>query len=147
MSAPEPEALAAALFSEIGQLDLDETDRARTIYLELRRLRQQQPASFGTSVALIMATLRVGRREEALNEIGRAYGLKTTADIISWGALADLSIFVGQLDRGAELYERLRSVPGALAIPQVSQNAASSAVVRGDIEYLRSIADEDKKVN
>ncbi len=147
MSAPEPESLAVALFNEIGQLDLDQVDRARTVYLDLRRLRQQRPADFSISAALIMAALKVGRRDEALDEIGRAYGIKTTADIISWGALADMSVFVCQLDRGAELYGRLRAIPGAFAIPQISQNGANSAMIRGDIDFLRYVVTEDKKVN
>jgi hypothetical protein len=104
MTTPEPESLAVNLFNEIGSLDLEDVDRARTVYLALRRLREQQPASFMASVALVMASLKVGRRDEAINEIGRAYGLKNAADIMGWSALADMSVFVAQLDRAAELY-------------------------------------------
>jgi hypothetical protein len=147
MTTPEPESLAANLFNQIAKLELDEVDQARTLYLALRRLRQQQPGSFLTSVALIMAALKVGRRTEAIDEIGRAYGIKTTADIMGWGALADMSVFVGQLDRGAELYGRLRTIPGALAIPQISINAANTALISGDIESLRYLSEEDKKNN
>ena len=104
MTTPEPESLAVNLFNEIGSLDLEDVDRARTVYLALRRLREQQPASFMASVALVMASLKVGRRDEAINEIGRAYGLKNATDIMGWSALADMSVFVAQLDRAAELY-------------------------------------------
>jgi hypothetical protein len=147
MTAPEADSLAVTLYNEIGRLDLFETERAKSLYLALRRLRDQQPSSFQISVALIMAMLKVGRREEALAEIDRSYGLKTTSDIISWGALADLNTFVGRFDRSAELYRQLFAIPGALSVPQISANSANSALIRGDMEALMNIANEDRKAN
>src|SRR5438477_11692193 len=105
MSTPEPESLAVNLFNEIGNLDLENIHRARTIHLALRRLREQQPASFITSVALVMASLKEGRPDEAINEIGRAYAIKNTSDIMTWSARADKNVLVPQLDRAAELYD------------------------------------------
>jgi hypothetical protein len=147
MPTPEPTNLATKLFNEIAQLPLEEVDRARTLYLDLRRLRQSQPSSFLVSVASVIAALKAGRREEAVQELGRAYGIKDPSEIVGWGALADLSAIVGQFDRSAELYARLRSIPGALAIPQISQNAANSALISGSIDNLRYLADEDFKLN
>lgn len=147
LAAPEPQSLAVSLFNEIGTLALEEIERARTLYLDIRRLRQHQPSSFFVSVACVVAALRVGRREEAIEELGRAYGIKNTSEIVGWGALADLSAIVGQLDRSAELYGRLRVIPGALAIPQIAQNAANSALISGNIESLRYLSDEGIRLN
>jgi hypothetical protein len=147
LSGPEPESSATNLFNEIGSLELEDVERARTLYLNIRRLRQSRPSSFILSVASVIAALKVGRRDEAIEELGRAYGLRDASEIVGWGALADLNAIVGQLDRSAELYTRLCAFPGALAIPQIVHNAANSALISGSIENLRFLADEDAKLN
>lgn len=147
MSAPDPKALAAALFNQIGQLEIDEIDRARTLYLDIRRLRTHQASSFLVSVAYIVAALKVGRRDEAIEGISRAYGIKDSSEIVGWGALADLCAIVGQLDRSAELYGRLRTVPGAFAVPQILENAANSALISGSIESLRLLDEENVRID
>ena len=76
MRTPEPELAATRLFNEIANLSLDEVDRAKTLYFDIRRLRQQQPADFTVSVSMAVAALKVGRRDEAVDELVRAYGLK-----------------------------------------------------------------------
>ncbi len=147
MSVPAPELLANHLFNQIGNLPIDEIDQARTLYFEIRRLREKQPADFTTAVALVVASLKVGRRDEAVEELSRAYGLKSLHEIVMWGALADLNIFIGRLDRGAELYGALRRIPGAFAVPQVSRNAANAALTLGDVDFLAFVTEEAKKVS
>jgi len=136
MSGAQPDSVAVRIFNEIGQTDLYDVERTKNAFATLVRLRKQMPGNFGVAVAFSIGALKLGRRLEAIDALNHAYGLKQISDLMPWCALADLSVIVGEFERGQQLYRALIEVPGALAVPQILINGSNSALLSGDIELL-----------
>ena len=141
MAQGTPAEAATEIFNAIVGSELDEQKKLGSLVWRARQLCHTQPADFSVRVALASALLKTGMREEALQQLDTAFGLRQISEPGIVGTLAHLYVCVANYDRSKALFRMLTMDPGHLKLDVVTENAARFAVSAGDVGYLREIND------
>lgn len=141
MAQGTPAKAATEIFNAILRSELDELEKLGSLVWRARQLCNTQPADFSVRVALASALLQTGMREEALQQLDTAFGLRQISEPGIVGTLAHLYVCVANYDRSKALFRMLTADPAHLKLDVVTENAARFAVSAGDVEYLREIVE------
>ncbi len=141
MAQGTPAEAATEIFNAILRSELDEQEKLGSLVWRARQLCHTQPTDFSVRVALASALLQTGMREEALQQLDTAFGLRQISEPGIVGTLAHLYVCVANYDRSKALFRMLTADPAHLKLDVVTKNAARFAVSAGDVGYLREIND------
>ncbi|MEI6986375.1 MAG: hypothetical protein WCK65_09610 [Rhodospirillaceae bacterium] len=153
MGVPQPQTEDVEIFNEICGLDLYDICtksaqlRLRELIWRLNRLVRQQQSNFVLRTASAVALVKTAQRDLALPDLEAAYALRRCDLVPVQRALIRAFVTIGDFTRALSLAKELTSNPELRAQEGVIINAAWTAFLAGDIEYLMELGEIAKSTN
>ena len=142
MVGPTPAEESVQLYNDVVvETQLDEQDKLASFIWRTRQLCRAAPSDFAARVVMASVLLRIGQRDEALENLDTAYGLRQIDKLAAWEHLAFLFTSVLDYERAGELIRSTTSNKEIRYQGGMIGNAARFAICSGDITYLRELAE------
>ena len=121
----------------------DQTELQK-VRLDLHQLNERKPGDPTTFLLLANVLALLGHRDEALSKVGGAYSLRKQLDRPRLNILAMVYAWLGEYERSREIYDGFVFEDEAKVSGNDLDNAARTAVLLGDLDYLTHVRDESQ---
>ncbi len=144
MSWAVPQTKVEQLADRLHMLRVADQTELQKVHLDLHQLNERKPGDPTTLLLLARALALLGRRDEALSKLGGAYSLRKQFDRSRLNILAIIYAWLGEYERSREIYDGFVFEDECKVSGTLLDNAARTAVLLGDLDYLTHVRDESK---
>lgn len=144
MSGAVPQTKIEQLADRLFPLRVADQTELQKVHLDLHQLNERKPGDPTTLLFLARVLALLGRRGEALSKLGGAYSLRKQLDRSRLNILAIIYAWLGDYERSREIYDGFVFEDEGKVSGNHLDNAARTAVLLGDLDYLTHIRDESQ---
>lgn len=140
MATPAPAEKSLELYNDLLAIPVNERpEDAEKLLWQLRALCKSTPGNFPALVALIQGALMTGQRDEAAENLERAWGLRQGQEPQVVFTFAGHLVDIGQYGRAKTVLCELLAQPAIRSNAKHLNLAYQCAVPSGDVEWWREI--------
>ncbi len=144
MSWAVPQTKIEDLSGRLLQLRVADQTELQKVHLDLHQLNERKRGDATTLILLARVLALLGRRGEALSKLGGAYSLRKRLDRSWLNFLAMIHAWLGDYERCREIYDGFGFEDDYKALGAFLDNAARTAVLLGDLEYLAHVREKSR---
>ncbi len=144
MSWAVPQTKIEEISGRLFQLRVADQTELQQVQMDLHHLNERKPGDSTTLLLLARVLALLGRRDEALSKLGGAYSLRKQLDRSRLNVLAIIYAWLGEYERSREIYDGFVFEDECKVSETLLDNAARTAVLLGDMDYLTHVRDESE---
>ena len=144
MSWAVPQTKVEQLADRLHPLRVGDQAELQKVHLDLHQLNERKPGNPTTLLLLARVLALLGRRDEALSKLGGACSFKRQFNTSELNFLATTYAWLGDYECSREIYDGFVFEDECKVSGNLLDNAARTAVLLGDMDYLTHVRDESK---